>query len=61
MSVADPLDHRFEPRRNYMNVLSLQLTELGENGRQLKFFLVGELPEMSIAVFENLNEKPPHL
>lgn len=38
---------------------SLQLTELGENGKQLKFFLVGELPEMSIAVFENLNEKPP--
>ena len=40
---------------------SLQLTELGENGKQLKFFLVGELPEMSIAVFENSNEKPPTL
>jgi hypothetical protein len=38
---------------------SLRLSELGENGKQLKFFLVGELPEMSITVFDNLSERPP--
>jgi hypothetical protein len=41
---------------------SLLLRELGENekptGKVLKFFLVGELPEASIMVSDNLNTRP---
>jgi hypothetical protein len=41
---------------------SLLLRELGENekptGKRLKFFLVGELPEASIMVSDNLNTRP---
>ena len=43
---------------------SLRLSELGENGepngKQLKFFLVGELPEMSVPVLSNLDKNPPN-
>jgi hypothetical protein len=41
---------------------TLVLTELGEDGnpteKELEFFLVGELPEASITVFNDVNTKP---
>ena len=41
---------------------TLQFSELGENGKPtgklIKFFLVGELPEASIMVSDNLNTRP---